>query len=247
MADAVPSPRADDPEPGSPGWWSTRPVAPTGPRRGRPPRSLDQIVEAATELIDEVGPDAFSMRTLAERLGTSTATLYRHVTGKDELLVYAVEHFMAGLAGVSGVAVDLPSDWKDAARTAAVLFRATLSEHPNLLPLFVVQIPIGPHGLLVREAMLASLVHYDFTPDEAARVYTTLAHYVIGFTVQEHAAGAPGPEDTAALGRYYRSLDPALYPATVAAADALTSVGLDQEFLEGLDYLLDGIDRARAS
>jgi AcrR family transcriptional regulator len=39
----------------------------------------------ASELLDEVGINAFNMRLLAERLNTSTTTLYRHVAGKEEL------------------------------------------------------------------------------------------------------------------------------------------------------------------
>jgi hypothetical protein len=52
--------------PGTPEWWATRPTPTTQPRRGRPPRSFERIVATATKLVEEVGPDAFSMRTLAE-------------------------------------------------------------------------------------------------------------------------------------------------------------------------------------
>jgi hypothetical protein len=99
--------------------------------------------------------------------------------------------------------------------------------------------------MAVRERMISTLMRFGFSARLAARAYTTLAHYVIGFAVQQHAPGSPGPEDAAALGDYYRKLDPELYPSTVAAADALTAVSLEDEFLEGLQFVLDGIDRAR--
>jgi hypothetical protein len=44
---------------------------------------------------------------------------------------------------------------------------------------------------------------------------------------------------------FYRALDPETYPATVAAANELTSVALDEEFRFGLQLVLDGIERAR--
>jgi hypothetical protein len=124
-------------------------------------------------------------------------------------------------------------------------FHRVLSRHPNAVPLLVTQVPIGPHGMAVRERIIATLLKFGFSPQLAARAYTALAHYVIGFAVQ-HAPGAPGPEEAAALGEYYRGLDQELYPHTVAAADELTGVPLEDEFLDGLRFVIDGIDRARA-
>src|SRR5438309_8059110 len=79
--------------PGSPAWWSSRPARPVY-RRGRPPRSLERIVGVTLEIVDEVGTDAFSMRLLADRLGSGTATLYRHLASKDELMVYVVDRIL---------------------------------------------------------------------------------------------------------------------------------------------------------
>jgi AcrR family transcriptional regulator len=185
------------------------------------------------------------MRLLAERLDTSTATLYRHVAGKEELMVYVVDCLFAELEAAGDHWESPVRNWREAAQRVSLQFHRALSEHPNVLPLLVTQVPIGPHGLAVRERTVSILVKFRFSPQLAARAYTTLAHYVIGFAVQQHAPGAPGPEDAAALGDYYRGLDPELYPATVAAADDLTAVSLEEEFLEGLEFIIDGIDRAR--
>jgi AcrR family transcriptional regulator len=185
------------------------------------------------------------MRLLAERLDTSTATLYRHVAGKDELMVYVVDRLFAEVEVADEVEEDRRSTWQEAARRASIQFHRALSEHLNLLPLLVTQVPIGPHGLAVRERSISMFVRFGFSPRLAARVYTALAHYVIGFAVQQHALGAPGPEEAAALGDYYGRLDPEVFPSTVAAADDLTGVPLEGEFLEGLQFILDGVDRAR--
>jgi AcrR family transcriptional regulator len=233
------------PAPGTPQWWSIRPARPTERGRGRPPRSFDRIIATASALVDEVGMNAFSMRLLAERLGTSTATLYRHVASKEELMVYVVDRVFADVAAAAEPRDEVVGSWQDAAVRASLEFRRVLSDHPNLLPLLVSQVPIGPNGLTVRERTIATLVRHGFSPSFAARAYTTLAHYVIGFAIQEQAPGAPTAEDGAALGDYYRALDPDTYPCTVAAADALTVMPLEDEFVEGLRFILDGIDRAR--
>ena len=50
------------------------------------------------------------------------------------------------------------------------------------------------------------------------------------------------PEDAARLRDFYRALDVDIYPVTVAAADDLTGVPLDDEFRFGLRLVLDGIE-----
>src|ERR1700756_1959989 len=106
--------------PGSPGWWSSRPAAPVY-RRGRPPRSLERIVSVAVEIVDEAGAD-FSMRLLADRLGSGTATLYRHLAGKDELMVYVVDRIL-GEVDVETDADTLSStSWQEATARGAVAF-----------------------------------------------------------------------------------------------------------------------------
>jgi AcrR family transcriptional regulator len=231
--------------PGSPAWWSQRGHDANGKRRGRPPRSLEQIIAVAGELLDDVGADAFTMRALAARLNTSTATLYRHFQGKDELMVYVVDRFLGAVP--SRAAHRPPRTWQDIARARVMRLHEALSQHPNVVPLLTAEVPIGPHGLAVREATISELVRFGFSAELAARAYTTLAHYVVGFAAQQHAPGAPGPRRAAQLRDYYLSLDPERFPSTVAAADALTTIPLEIEFAEGLQFILSGIECALAA
>jgi AcrR family transcriptional regulator len=54
------------------------------------------ILEAAAELFLEKGYDQFSMRQIAERIGYSATTLYRHFRDKDELLFAVVDKAFLG-------------------------------------------------------------------------------------------------------------------------------------------------------
>jgi len=230
--------------PGSPAWWSSRPAPPVY-RRGRPPRSLERIVSVALEIVDEVGTDAFSMRLLADRLRSGTATLYRHLAGKDELMVYVVDRIL-GEVDIETDAHTLSSTtWQDATTRGASAFYDVLKNHPNALPLLLSQVPVGPNALLHRERSVAVLLACGFPLDLAARAYTAVAHYVLGFALQQHAPAAPQREDAAKLRDFYRALDANTYPATVAAAHELTSVPPDEEFRFGLQLVLDGIELAR--
>jgi AcrR family transcriptional regulator len=185
------------------------------------------------------------MRLLADRLGSGTATLYRHLAGKDELMFYVVDRILGE------VDIDIDADalgattWRHATSRGAGAFYEVLKSHPNALPLLVSQVPVGPNALINRERSLAVLLACGFSPDLAARSYTTVANYVVGFVLQQHAPGAPQPQDAARLRDLYLGLDADTYPATVAAADELTSVPLDEEFRFGLQLVLDGIELAR--
>jgi len=196
-------------------------------------------------MVDEVGTDAFSMRLLADRLGSGTATLYRHLASKGELMVYVVDRILGEVDIETDAGALSSTTWQDSTARGASAFYEVLKNHPNALPLLVSQVPVGPNALINRERSVAVLLARGFRLDLAARAYAAVAHYVVGFALQQHAPGAPQPEDAAKLRDFYRALDANTYPAIVAAAHELTSVPLSEEFRFGLQLVLDGIERAR--
>jgi AcrR family transcriptional regulator len=218
-------------------------VPPPERGRGRPPRSFENIVSVAADLVDEFGVDGVSMRLLAERLETGTATLYRHVAGKDELMVYVLDSRMGEIVGAYDALAARPRTWREALERIAFAYRGFLVAHPNVLPLLVGRLPIGPHALTIRERSLAALTERGFSRELAARAFTTLLQYVVGSAVTQ--AGSPAPVEAAAVRDYSRSLDAAAYPHVAAAAAALTRTPVEAGFVEGLEIVLDGIDRIR--
>ena len=211
--------------------------------RGRPPRSIENIVSVAADLVDEFGVDGVNMRLLAERLETGTATLYRHVTSKDELMVYVLDSRMGEIVGAIDASAARPRTWREALERIAFAYRRFLVAHPNVLPLLVGRLPIGPHALTIRERSLAALTERGFSQELAARSFTTLLQYVVGSAVTQ--AGSPAPDEAAAIRDYYRSLDAATFPHVAAAAEALTHTPREAGFVEGLNIVLDGIDRTQ--
>src|ERR1700754_2080681 len=112
MAESAPRPIAA--APGSAAWWRARAVPPPERGRGRPPRSFESIVSVAADLVDELGVDGVNMRLLAERLETGTATLYRHVSGKDELMVYVLDWRMGEIVDAYDASATGPRTWREA-------------------------------------------------------------------------------------------------------------------------------------
>src|SRR5438105_14661116 len=57
----------------------------------------EDVIEAAAELVAERGYAGLSMRTLAQRCGVATMTLYRHVRTKEDLLGALTDRVLAEL------------------------------------------------------------------------------------------------------------------------------------------------------
>ncbi|MFD7323316.1 TetR/AcrR family transcriptional regulator [Streptomyces sp. NPDC059875] len=229
------------PVPGGPAWWSCRAPALTH-QRGRPQTEVGRIVDAALKLIDDAGIQALTLRTLAETLGSGTATLYRRFNSKDEILTLVAERILGEVRITPEELEGLP--WREAVTVAADALHDTLRRHPHAIPLLASQVPVGPSGLRAREWLGGLFLRHGFSVPLTARAFTAIGHYVIGFAIQQHSPGTPNHEGQLQLRGYYRSLDPATYPATTAAADELTSVTLHEEFRFGLNLLLDGLERA---
>jgi AcrR family transcriptional regulator len=200
---------------------------------------IGRIIAAAIELVDEVGPGQFSMRLLAQRLRSSTATLYRHFTSKEEIFVHVVDHVLGEIPHHLPEMADKPT-WREQLVAVADALFQTLKEHPKVVPLFDSHVPVGPRGLAGREAAIGILLANGFPPQTAARAYTAVGRYVIGFAGQLRVDDTTGPAEDQDLGAFYRSLDPARYPATVTSAPFLPS-SLDEEFRFGLQLIVDGL------
>jgi AcrR family transcriptional regulator len=200
---------------------------------GRPAIPVDRIVATALQIVDDDGADALSMRTLAQRLDSGTATLYRHFTGRADLVAHVVDLVFRS------VEIDTTElaamSWQAACKTGAYAMFDALRRHRNLAPLLAEDVPIGPNALVVRERMIAFLLGNGFPPAFAARTYATLARYVLGFAIQ-----VTGNRDDAGLSRVFHDLDPRQFPATVKVADSLP-VPLEDEFAFGLELIIDGL------
>lgn len=210
--------------------------------RGRPALPLDRILAAAIELVDEQGADALSMRSLAQRLGSGTATLYRHFGSRSELVALVVDR-MIGEIDMRAIA-SLP--WQQACMSSAQSMFDALGRHGNVASLLIGHVPVGPNALAHREHVLSVLLDNGFAPTAAARAYATVAHYVLGFAIQLSGSTAATDQPDAQVSAAFHRLDPSRYPATVAVADELP-VPLEEEFAFGLQLIVDGLERLHGS
>jgi AcrR family transcriptional regulator len=204
---------------------------------------LERIVATALRIVEEEGSDALSMRTLAQRLGSGTATLYRHFDNRAALVAHVVDR-MFGSVELNGDEL-LALGWERALRTVAHTMFDALARHRNAARLLVEQIPLGPNAMTLRERCVAVLLDSGFPPRVAAYAYATLARYVLGFAVQANGHGGEEQTDDAAqTSAVFQSVDPDLFPATVTVAGVMP-VPIEDEFSFGLELLLSGLAHLR--
>jgi AcrR family transcriptional regulator len=204
--------------------------------RGRPAIPVDRIVTTALQIVDDEGADALSMRTLAQRLDSGTATLYRHFTGRADLIAHVVDLLYGSVEIDAAKLSAMP--WQEACKTAAYVMFDVLRQHPNVAPLLGADVLIGPNAMAAREGLIAILLDNGFPPALAARSYATLARYILGFAIQ--LTGHRDDLDDAGLSHVFHNLDPHQFPATVKVAENLP-VPLDDEFAFGLELIIDGL------
>jgi AcrR family transcriptional regulator len=193
---------------------------------------MDRMIAAAIAILDEQGAEALSMRTLAQRLESGTATLYRHFAGRVDLIARVVDAVMGEVDVDAEDLEGLP--WQEACETLAHRMFDVMRRHPHVAPLMVERVPVGPRMLALRERALALLLDSGFPPSLAVRAWATLAHYVLGFGSQ-----LTGGEDEppAAWG----AIDLTQLPATLAVAEHIP-VPLQSEFSFGLELLISGLE-----
>jgi AcrR family transcriptional regulator len=213
-------------------------ATPAGRSPGRPKVPFDRIVATALQIVDDEGADALSMRVLAQRLDSGTATLYRHVSNRAELIAHVIDRVLGEIDYApddSGIRT-----WQeDCAANARAMFDA-LSRHKNVAPLLADHVPVGPNAMAHRERVLTRLLASGFTSELAAKTHATVARYVLGFAVQLRGDEASNAQESGDLSAHFHHLDPESFPSTFAIADVLP-IPLHDEFEFGLRMIIVGV------
>lgn len=154
-------------------------AGPTARRRvGRPPRIDTAMISSAA---CEIGLDRVTMRAVAERLGVSVATLYHHVSGRDELVRLASEQTAARMTTPE----DRGQHWSEWLFEWAEHSRSGFVATPELLEQFL-------HGSVGFDRMLdlvdravGFLIGAGFDAVEAFEAYGLVTQCALGAAVAE--------------------------------------------------------------
>lgn len=154
-------------------------------RVGSPTPGLNRevIVEAALELIDENGLDAFSLRTLAQKLGVYPTAVYWYVPNRNELLAQVVAQILAKVQ-----VQRRRRAWQQSLRDLFFNFRSAVSAHPNAAPLIGAAIVSNTSmGFDFVEYLLATLSRAGLSANNLVASYNAVIAAMVGFVAQEFA------------------------------------------------------------
>jgi AcrR family transcriptional regulator len=224
------------------------PPPPRFPRpRKRPTRrtalTRDAIVAAAIEVLDEAGVAGLSMRRVADQLGTGAASLYAHVSGKDELLELVFDE----LVGQVPLPEPDPKIWRDQVRQMARDLRAILIAHRDAALAGLGRIPTSPKTLAAAETLAATLRAGGLSDRAIGLGLDQLTLYVAADAFEtglmEH--GWMTPEDVQRyyddVHSFYLRLPADRFPVLASVAEDITGPDGDERFEFGLDVLIAGL------
>lgn len=214
------------------------------PTKPRAPLTRDRIVRAGLQLADGSGVDAVTMRRVGQELGFEAMSLYRHVTGKDDLL--------NGMLDVVLEEWELPSDeepWAQAVRASALSVHAALRRHPWAARLLMSGSHLRPARLGYMDSLLGTLRRGGFDADTTYHVYHLLDGHIFGFSLWEIAYTSAEATDEELVARFIATVPWDDYPHLTEHRDQHMSDGAHREvsaFEVGLDLILDGLQTSRA-
>ena len=145
--------------------------------------SKDAVLNAALEIIDARGLDAFSMRALAQHLKVYPTAIYWYVPNKNALLAEVVR-----VALRDTVPKSPPRDWEPFLTKVFHGYRTADRKHPNIAPLIGAQLVSnwGADFKLV-DSILEALSAAGFEGEQLLAVYDVLIAAMVGFVTMEFA------------------------------------------------------------
>jgi AcrR family transcriptional regulator len=227
-------PEQDMPDPP---WSSRRPKPPV-----RAPLTREAITEAALAIVDAEGLDALNMRRLAQDLSTGAASLYAHVSGKEELFQLLIDR----VADEMEFPEPDPERWQEQVKECAREMHRVLAAHRDLAGASLANIPTGPSAMRVIEGLLA-ILRAGGLPDQAIAYAADLLPQFVTVSAYEGSLFAQRIEREPAylqeLETYFRALPADRFPHTSSLVDALMAQdeAEDARFEFGLDIIVRGL------
>ena len=218
-------------------------------RKGpKPALTLSRIVRAAIRVADAEGLEAISMARVAAEAGTAPMSLYRHVSGKEQLL-----ELMGDAAWGAPPPSPAPGEsWREGLSRWTWTMRRAAARHPWAARLPITSLPVLPNQVGWFENALSCMRDTGLSEARKASVILLLSGYVRNVATTEMDIAAAmrdsGLAPDAWMARYGTLLreltDAERFPALTAFLDAGVfdvADGPDDEFVFGLERILDGV------
>lgn len=202
------------------------------PGPGRPqPLTRSHIVAAGLRLLRREGAAGLSMRKLAVELGRAPAAVYRHVSGKRELMSLLLDEVTRR--------IDIPDAGDDPRAVVLEVAQSAhrvLEEHGWVADGMLDGELLDATSLRLSEFVLQTLVRAGMSDAQAAHLHVALWQYLVGHLVAERAGTRYGAAPAAAPGEGGDEE----YPTVRRVAPLIRGMSDQERFTAGLRALLDG-------
>jgi AcrR family transcriptional regulator len=161
--------------------------------------TLDDVIQAATEIADEAGVESLNLAAVAERLGVRSPSLYHHVQGLDGLRRELAKRGAQGLMqAFASAASGLRG--KKALLALGRSYRAFARKHPGLLGAMLPAPRVHDDAELYQALaapvaeVVRALSDLGIAGDDAIHVVRSLRAYLHGFVELERRGGFGMPQ-----------------------------------------------------
>ncbi len=217
------------------------------PRKADPrqPLSRSLIVETAIRVLDAEGLSGVTMRRVAQELGTGPASLYAHVSNKEELFELMLERVVAEIR------LPLrpePERWKEQITEICFEAQRVLTAHRDVSLVSLGSIPIGESQLRITEFLLDLLLQVGLPPQVAAWALDGLGQlidtdaYEASVYTERMARGTDLGAYFDQLRGYLHDLPTDRFPTLQGMADTMMTGDGDQRYAFKIEVFLRGLE-----
>ena len=187
------------------------------------------------------------MRRLADELGTGPASLYRHVSSRDDLLVEVADLVLGELE-----APDPALHWREAVEQLAHDLRRVLVGHRGLVVVSSNAPLLGPNAMRIRELFWSVMDREGCEAEFAVQTYSAVMHFVVCSAIFSAGAARRGitawmekrARDWTSCSICCRHVDIRRCSSSVSIADKPDP---EHDFSFGLRALLNGLWQSQQS
>ncbi|MGA6163035.1 TetR/AcrR family transcriptional regulator [Amycolatopsis magusensis] len=205
-----------------------------GARGPKPVLGVDRIVAVAIGLADAEGLGAVSMQRIADELGFTKMSLYRHVPSKADLIAVMTDQGFGEPADLAG------GGWREQLHEWCLLMFAVLQRHPWLLDSSLCPRVWGPCELGWVERALTALEGTGLTGGERLDAVATLTGHLRAIAEQARNSSTPEADFSRTLAAVMAAHGDR-FPSMAAAFSDAAEGGQDNALEFGLARILDGL------
>ncbi len=219
----------------------------TPTRRAGRPRAVTEetILDAALRQLDTGGVASVSVRGIAAQVGIAPNAFYTYFPNRAAVLRALVERFLGEVNHDQFIDREVP--WRQRVEAMALELRTQLVAHPGAVHLLLDGSLDGPNARMLRESLSDVLADAGTSPDDTARGSYLLLVYVLGAIALEVAElhqpdDVPTePQRVATRRATLDTISAQTYPRTLRSASTVSKDFTTEQFLWGLERVLDGL------